>query len=154
MSTCPEPHPIALEVKLDQQRLFQKTVAICYGVRDTSAARLEYQRRVEFSFRAVRPLVWWGYLAEDAEHAETTATGVRFTVEIWQSGADSNALLLGVVASAGDQLHMNTIHIAYPTESDTSEIADGLRLITSPGAVAGVVMPPNKRLKLAAPRAQ
>lgn len=121
---------MALEIKLDRQLLFQRTVATCHGARDTSAGD---QRQIEFSFRAGRPLVWWGYLAEDAEHAETTAAGLRFTVQIWQAGADSDAMLLGVVAMVGNQLHMNTIHIASPAESDTTEIADGLRVITRPG---------------------
>ncbi len=57
---------------------------------------------------------------------------MAFDLQIWEAGADPDELLIGVVAEAQDGLHMNTIHIAHPLATDTTEVADGLLLITAP----------------------
>ena len=62
-----------------------------------------------------------------------TAAGRPLEVDLWEAGADPDALLIGAAVSDGDTLRMNTIHIAYPTKRAETEIAGGLFVVSNPG---------------------
>src|SRR5712664_113492 len=130
---CQDQQSLTLSVLLDQRVLYAETIPICYILRAQIVDSIHDRSKSAFSFRAPRPLVWWGYRAED-EHAETTATRTAFETSIWQAGADSDLLLIGLAVIAKDGSHMNTVHIARPQAADTGELADGLIVITATAA--------------------
>ena len=130
-ASCDGSDSLTLRVLLDNGALYTRRFKICRLSRDSATDRLQSKTSLAFSFHAPRRLVWWGYRAEE-EQAETTATAMAFEMQMWEAGADPDALLIGVVAGAHDGLHMNTIHIAHPGASDTTEVADGLLIVTAP----------------------
>jgi len=127
--TCKDPRLLALEGRLDNRVLLRRVVPVCYQVRDRILDSIQAHTRVTFTFRAPRRLVWTGYRSETGE---TTSVGVRFEVDIWEAGADSDAMTLGVSATTRDTIYMNTLHNAQPDGTDTTELAAGLTIITRP----------------------
>lgn len=51
---------------------------------------------------------------------------------VWQAGADPDALLLGVSFKTRDQILLNTIHIARPDKITESKIDSGMMVRTFP----------------------
>ncbi|MGH2524649.1 MAG: hypothetical protein ACRDH2_19250, partial [Anaerolineales bacterium] len=75
-----------------------------------------------------RPIVWSGYRDID----DTTAATQLLEGNVWQAGADPDALLLGVTFMTPGRIAINTIHRARPRAADTTTIADGLIILTYP----------------------
>jgi hypothetical protein len=73
-------------------------------------------------------MVWKGY----RDYDDTTRAREPVEGDVWEAGAESDVLLLGVSFSTGDRIVMNTIHIAHPGSPDTTAIADGLLILTYP----------------------
>ena len=119
---------ITVEVRFDRHMLSQTTTPLCKAPR-TSAFQGGEQGAVSFVFGPGRSIVWKGYRSNH----DTTRANERITGGIWETGADSDAVLLGVSFSVRSRIAMNTIHIAHPAKADTTEIARGLFVITYPG---------------------
>jgi len=51
---------------------------------------------------------------------------------MWQAGADSDFLTLGVTLMTSHRILMNTLHVAHPNAADSTLLAKGFVLITRP----------------------
>ena len=117
---------MGLEVSLDGKVIHQATFAVCHRLR--SATSTNEKRMIEFSFVAPRAITWNGYLDED----NTTNVGAKLEADIWQAGADPDALILGLSFDSSNQIYMNTVHIARIDRSSQSEVEPGLVVRTYP----------------------
>lgn len=85
---------------------------------------------VSFAFTPTRAIVWHGY--RDSEDA--AAAGAPLTIELWQTSADANSLMLTVTASdpVTRSVYMKTVHVAAADEESATDIAPGLTLFSRP----------------------
>ena len=125
-ATCGGP-VMALEVGLDAKNLYKGSFAICQASRSSQHSQGQ-QSRLEFSFRPERPVVWRGY--RDKE--DRTGLNHRLTCQLWQAGADPDAVVIGVTFADEQKIYMNTVHIARPGKRNETEVADGLVVLTYP----------------------
>jgi hypothetical protein len=116
-----------LEVRLDRNVIYKSSFPLCRAERSSVHSQGQ-ARKLHFSFKPRRAIVWRGYTAED----ETTGPNQSIACDLWLAGADPDALLIGISFSTHDSIYMNTIHIAHPARRDQSEVASGLLLITNP----------------------
>jgi hypothetical protein len=121
---CRQPRNVALDVRLDLRLVYHSSFPICRVER-----KLEPQKRLEFSFKAPKAIVWKGYRSDEGD---TTVAHTDFKVSIWQAGGDPDDLLLGIGVSAADGLHMNTILIVWPDKANLDQLADGLSVTSRP----------------------
>ncbi len=121
---CGQPRTIALDVRLDQSLIYHTRLPMCRVER-----ALEIGETIRFSFTPHRPIVWMGYRTDkgDTTNADTPVEG-----RIWQAGGDPDALLLGVVMSSADGMHMNAIHVVRPGKPSEKDLAAGLFVRTYP----------------------
>ncbi len=125
-ATCGGP-VMALEVRLDAKTLYKGSFPICRASRSSPHSQGQ-ESRVEFSFRPERPVVWRGYRDED----DRTGLNHRLECQVWQAGADPDAMVLGVTFADEQKIYMNTVHIAKPGKRDQTEVTDGLVVLTYP----------------------
>jgi hypothetical protein len=119
---------MTVEIQFDHRILSQTSFPICKAPRGSAYGKGE-QGAISYTFNPGRSIIWEGY----RNNHDTTPANQRVTGDIWQAGADAEDLLIGISYSVPDRIAMNTIHIAYPARTDTSEIARGLFVITYPG---------------------
>jgi hypothetical protein len=90
--------------------------------------------------------VWQGYRESD----DRTGANEIIEANIWEAGAGSDTLTLGVSFASGKKVVMNTVHIAHPAARDESAIAKGL-LVQSSDEIAAYRLrlrrPSNSRLQ-------
>jgi hypothetical protein len=116
---------LALQVTFDGASLYSSKVPICQA----SPASKGEETRISLVLKPRRDIKWkWG----NRDDNPITPAGHRLLVELWEAGADSDALLIGVSVSDGHQIYENTIHIAFPEKSSSTEIATGLVVSTTP----------------------
>ena len=127
-ATCGGPL-MTLEVRFDNRVVHKATFPLCRASRDT-AHNQGQAGRIEFALRPDRVVVWEGY----REQNDRTRANEVLEGNIWEAGADPDALILGVSFVSGDRILMNTMHIAHPAGRDESEIAKGLVVRTYPAA--------------------
>ena len=132
-ASCARPQRMVLELTLDGRLLKRRTFSACHLVRDRLLDSIQYHTDLMTSFHAPRFLVWKGYRSD----ADTTPSGIHLDVDIWE--ADTGpfdkgppGIVLGVWAAGPDSLYMNTVHVAIFGETDTTELAEGLRVVTKP----------------------
>jgi hypothetical protein len=118
---------MTLEVRLDSGVMFKSSIPLCRARRD-SDDRQGQASQVDFTFRPTRTIVWTGY----RETADTTTADQPIEMNIWQAGADPDALTIGMSFMDTSRILMNTIHIAHPGRRDESSIASGLSVLTYP----------------------
>ena len=118
---------IKLEVRLDEKTIFTTTLSIAHTGRSAIPKR-SYAKKIRFSFKPERSIVWSGYRDEDV----VSPAKQRIECDIWMAGADANAVILGVSFGRSDAILMNTLHLASPTSEARSVLADGLVVITCP----------------------
>jgi len=116
-----------LEVRLDKKTIFTSTFSIAHTPRRAIPKR-SYAKRIRFSFKPERSIVWSGYRDEDV--VSPAKQGIE--CDIWMAGADESVIFLAVSFDRSDAILMNTLHLASPTSEERSEIADGLVVVTSP----------------------
>jgi hypothetical protein len=125
-STCGGPM-MTLELQLDKATIYKGSFPLCRAERESIASDGE-RSNIEIAFRPSRAIVWTGYQDEP----QTTKANQRLECDLWQAGADPNAMLIGVGVMSKNQIYMNTIHVASPSERRRSEIASGLVILTYP----------------------
>ena len=127
---CHDPSIIAIRVRLDTTTLYRSSMPICHWER-----RFEKEKS-SFRFTPRRALVWYGYRSDEGDSTkdlgDTTAANTPFEVDLWQAGGEVDAIELGVTADAPDGLHMNTVHILWPSKRSQTMLAAGLMLETWP----------------------
>jgi len=119
---------MTVEVQFDHHAVSQTSFPVCKALRSSVNAS-GGQGRVSYSFAPGRPIVWRGYRSNH----DTTRANQRVTGDIWEAGADPDALTLGIGFSVPERLTMNTLHVAHPGKADTTVIARGLFVLTYPG---------------------
>jgi len=116
-----------LQVLLDQKVIFASSFSVGRLLR--SEGEKDYPaEKLSFSFKAGRPIKWLGY--RDDEPISPAKQEIE--CNIWMAGADPDYIILGVDFSRADTGLMNTLHLAYPTEKSSSEIENGLVVVTFP----------------------
>jgi hypothetical protein len=125
-ATCGGP-AMTLEVRLDKTTLYKSSFPLCRADRGSINSQGQASH-VQFSFRPHRVIVWKGYRDKD----DRTNANQLIQGQIWQAGADPDALLIGIVFADPHTVYMNTIHIAHPAQRDETEIARGLVVMTCP----------------------
>jgi hypothetical protein len=118
---------MTLEVRLDRVRLYQASFPVCRADRESSH-RQGQAGRFSFWFEPHRAIVWQGY----RDQPDTTRAHQIIEGDVWQAGADSGDLVLGVSFMTPDRITMNATHITRPGASDTTQIARGLVVLTYP----------------------
>ena len=116
-----------LEVRLDKKTIFTTTFSIAHTPRSAIPKR-SYAKKIRFSFKPERSIVWSGYRDEDV----VSPAKQKIECDIWMAGVEESVIILGVSFDRPDAILMNTLHLASPTSEERSEIADGLVLVTSP----------------------
>jgi|GEM_PF-1778441 len=117
---CNEHKAMRLEVLLDGKIIYHSSFPICRANTGSNAARR--QRVIAFYFKG-------GHVFQGEYH---TAREQIIEGNIWQAGADSDAMLLGVSFSSKKQVLLNTIHVAKPDSASASEVDRGIVVRTFP----------------------
>ena len=132
---CHAPTIIAIRVRLDEATVYRSSLPICRWQR-----RFE-KGRASFRFTSRRPLFWHGYRSDQGDSTrdvgDTTAANTPFEIDLWQAGGEADAIELGFTVLASDGLHMNSIHMLWPTKPGTTTMAPGLVLETWPASHSG-----------------
>jgi len=124
-STCEGPS-MTLDVRFDDELVYRSSFPLCRAS-STSANSQGQKARIQFTLVPSRPILWTGYREEDFRSPVEP-----LTVDLWEAGADPDALLIGVTVRGNEAIYMNTIHIARPEKRAESEIAAGLVIATYP----------------------
>jgi hypothetical protein len=125
-ATCGGP-AMTVEIRLEKTMLHRSSVPLCRADR-ASADSQGQASRIEFSFRPARAILWAGY----RDTPDGTAADHSIEGNIWQAGADPDALAIGISFVDGSKILTNTVHIAHPGQRDESTIANGLVVLTYP----------------------
>lgn len=104
-----------LEVVLDGKIIYRSSFSICRASSGSNPAEGR-QRIIAFYFKG-------GHVFQGEYH---TARAQIIEGNIWQAGADPDAVLLGVSFSSKKQVLLNTIHVAKPDSVSASEIGRGI----------------------------
>ena len=118
---------MTLEVRFDDALIERAVFPVCRAARNSPASQGQ-AARIEFSFSPRRAIVWSGY----RDKTERSQAGQVLEFNVWQAGADSGGLTLGISVTATDRILMNTVHLAHSDKRDESLIAPGLMLTTYP----------------------
>lgn len=118
-----------LEVRLDDKTILTTTFAVVQTRRATIPKR-SYAKKIRFSFKPQRSIVWSGYRDEDI----VSPAKKRVECEIWMAGADESGLILGACFDKPSAILMNALHLALSTREAHCEIAEGLTIVTTPVA--------------------
>ena len=128
-ATCGGP-AMTLEVRFDKTVVEKTSFPLCRAPREGPESQGQ-AGRIEFSFTARRIIVWRGY----RETSDRSRPGQALDVNIWQAGADPQAVTLGISVTTADRILMNMVHVAHSDRRDESTIAPGLTLTTYPTPV-------------------
>jgi hypothetical protein len=122
---CSENKAMRLEVVQDGKIIYRSSFPICRSNTGSKPAARR-QRIIVFHFKG-------GHVFQGEYH---TAKTQMIEGNIWQAGADSDALLLGLSFSSKKQVLLNTIHVAKPDSVSASEVDGGIvvRTFPPPGA--------------------
>ncbi len=127
-ATCGGPS-MTLELEFDTVTVYRASFPICRAS-TRSAATQGQGARIEFRFQSGRPIAWSGY--RDA--VDTTRNGEVIEANVWLAGADPEAMILGLTFMRSHRILMNTVHIAHPPTIDSTVVAPGIVVRTSPGS--------------------
>jgi len=132
---CHDPTIITIRVRLDGAAVYRAAIPICRWERRFETGR------ASFRFTPRRSIVWYGYRSDEGDSTrdvgDTTAANMPFEMDLWQAGGETDAIELGFSALASDGLHMNSIHVLWPTKPSATTIAPGLVLETWPAPKPG-----------------
>lgn len=129
-STCEGPL-MALEVVFDEQAVFETRFPVCQAPRSSPYSQGQ-DTRISFVFTPTRPIEWRGYRDEP----DTSSANEPLRIDLWEAGADPDALIIGVSAMGSDRIYMNTLHIAVLDRRRVSEVTEGLTVATFPETTA------------------
>ena len=118
---------MTLEVRVDDRVVHKVTIPLCRASRETTHNQ-GLAGRLEFTWRPTRALAW----SIDRKSLDGIHPDEVLEAHIWEAGAESDGLILGVSFASRDQVLVNTVHIAHPARRDESEIVKGLVIRTYP----------------------
>jgi hypothetical protein len=115
---CSERRGIELEVLIGGKRIYKSSFPIC-PISDISQ---ETRKTVVFNFNSEHTF--------QSEYHTTRMQSIEGN--IWQAGADSGVILLGISFSTKHQVLLNTIHFAKLDRESSTEIDRGIIVRTFP----------------------
>ena len=118
---CAGHDSLELNVTLDGQLLFASTFQICHQ-RRADIKPDPQQRILEFRFKA----------APNRFRTHTSRDPVPITADIWEAGAETYGMRLGISFSSDAQVLLNTIHTARAQAASRSEQVRGMVIATRP----------------------
>jgi hypothetical protein len=116
--SCGGTKKLGLVVLLDGKAIYRSRFPVCRKNGPTPTAE---ERKIVFHFKGGR--VFQGEYR--------TLPTQRIEANIWQAGADPDALLLGVTF-VSDRVLLNTIHVAKPDSTSVSQLDRGIVVRTFP----------------------
>jgi hypothetical protein len=121
---CADKTMMAVEVKVDGKSVFKSSFPICKSGSTPANDRNGKQKILAFTFKGGRK-----FQGEYQTSGEDIVEG-----NIWQAGADSDDLLLGIsfVSRKQNQILLNTIQVAPPDRRSVEEVDPGIFVQTSP----------------------
>jgi hypothetical protein len=118
---CPSGRMMGVQVLLEGKSVYRSHFRAC--LMERTDANTERQREIrEFHFPG-------GHTFQGTYH---TQKGETIQGNIWEAGADPDAILLGVSFMAHNQVLLNTIHIAKLGKATQSVLDTGLVMKTYP----------------------
>lgn len=121
-SDCQPGKMMGVEVLLDGKSAYRTEFRICALERNDPRSAGSPNIKKAFYF-------YGGHTFQGEYH---TTKRQRIEGDIWQAGADPDALLLGVSFMTKNQVLLNTLHIAKPDNATESEIDAGIVVKTYP----------------------
>jgi hypothetical protein len=115
---CSGKNNLGLVVLLDGKAVYRSRFPVC---RNNGPTPTSEERKLVFHFKG-------GRVFQGEYRTLPTQT---IEANIWQAGADPNALLLGVTF-VSDRVLLNTIHIAKPDSTSVSQLDRGIVVRTFP----------------------
>jgi len=109
---------LGLVVLLDGKTIYRSRFSVC---RSNVPAPTAEQQKLVFHFRG-------GHMFQGRYRTVPTQ---MIDANIWQAGADPDALLLGVTF-VSDRVLLNTVHVAKPGSASSSELDHGIVVKTFP----------------------
>ena len=116
--SCGGKNNLGLVVLLDGKAVYRSRFPVCRNNGPTPTAE---ERKLVFHFKG-------GRVFQGEYRTLPTQT---IEANIWQAGADPNALLLGVTF-VSDRVLLNTIHVAKPDSTSESQLDRGIVIRTFP----------------------
>jgi hypothetical protein len=116
--SCEDTRNLSLVVLLDGKAVYRSRFPVC---RNNGPSPTAEERKIVFHFKG-------GHIFQGEYRTSPTQT---IEANIWQAGADPNALLLGVTFVT-DRVLLNTIHVAKPDNTSVSQLDQGIVVSTFP----------------------
>ena len=116
--SCGDTRNLSLVVLLDGKAIYRSRFPVG---RDNGPTPTAGERKIVFHFKG-------GHIFQGKYRTLPTQT---IEANIWQAGADPNALLLGVTF-VSDRVLLNTIHVAKPENTSVSQLDRGIVVRTFP----------------------
>jgi hypothetical protein len=116
--SCAGTRSLGLVVLLDGKVVYHSRFPLCHNNGPTPTAE---ERKIAFHFKGGRTF----------QGEYRTLPSQTIEANIWQAGADPDALLLGVTF-VSDRVLLNTIHVAKPDSTSVSELDRGIVIRTFP----------------------
>jgi hypothetical protein len=113
---CGNHHKLGVTVRLGPRVLYRGVLLICRGSRDAENGRAAFRFAGGHFFQG-----------EYRTHSTDSIEG-----DIWQAGAESDSLILGISFDTGRQILLNTLHCARLDRQTSSKLDKGLFITTYP----------------------
>ncbi len=123
---CPASKKLTVELLVDGQRKYRKTISICQIERNTLPG---------------------GTMSTTLQTERSHFGEPRLTLleaVFWEAGADPDALVLGVSFASKERVWLNSLHVAFPDKEARTELAPGVSIKSYPTVSAE---PPNTSLE-------
>jgi hypothetical protein len=114
---------IVLTVAFDHELIRADKIPVCRAERG-SAAGAGQQKRISFPFYPGRKIQWLGYPSTVA--AGESPASAKLRIDIWEAGADPDAMILGISIVGAERIYMNTVLGVQLDRANKTEIAPGL----------------------------
>ncbi len=118
---CPNENTMGLKIIVDDQTVYRSTFRTCQMKRTNAAAEKQHGKKV-FRFSG-------GHTFQNT-HPTAKAESIQGT--IWQAGAETDGILLGISFVAHDQVLLNTMHLVKPDKPTQSTLDRGVVIKTYP----------------------
>jgi len=114
---------ISLAVVFDHELIRADTIPVCHAMR-ASAAAAGQGKRLSFPFRPNRAIRWSSDPAPGS--SEESRPSEKLKIDIWEAGADPDALILGISVLGEKRMYMNTVMPVRLDRANKAEIGPGL----------------------------
>ena len=118
---CHDGKMMGLELLMDGKTVYQLKFRVC--LIDHSGAKSESELEIKAFY------ISGGHTFQDTYH---TRKGDKIEGNIWQAGAEPDALWIGLSFSTKNQVLLNTLHVVKPGKPSQSQLDRGIVVRTYP----------------------